>query len=198
MVEITNREELETWLKERPREDAILIASRAALRVFPALIHVSDEVDGSPDTTKVLSHFRAMFVSFIAGKMSSMTEWMEEVAKLAAAASSGAIESGSSNESIRGEAVAYAAANSAISVVAADDDDATDNSVHHASFAADWASDVARGIWLTVSTDVTALENGEQRSSVAETPLWSDFETSGLDYINEDWRELRDHPRSER
>jgi len=38
LVEIKNREDLESWLENRSHEDAMVIASRAALRVAPLLV----------------------------------------------------------------------------------------------------------------------------------------------------------------
>ncbi len=43
MVGIRNRKDLESWLESRPREDAVALAARAALRVVPLLVTALDE-----------------------------------------------------------------------------------------------------------------------------------------------------------
>ena len=43
LVGIRNRKDLESWLESRPREDAVALAARAALRVVPLLVTALDE-----------------------------------------------------------------------------------------------------------------------------------------------------------
>lgn len=67
LVEITNVEDLEEWLRKRPREDAVLIAARIALRSLPLLapvIHANEEEDRK---TVLLPVMRGLLVASVAG-----------------------------------------------------------------------------------------------------------------------------------
>jgi hypothetical protein len=74
VVEITNSETLEAWLKGKDRDVAIAIASLAALRVVPSIAdHVFARPSGREQTERpsaaiVLPLFRAMAAPWFAAK----------------------------------------------------------------------------------------------------------------------------------
>ena len=84
MVEITDRESLEAWLRTRPREDSVLIAARCALRVLP-LVHYGLEEGETEErgldkhrqkvrSDLVLPAFRLVSVATFAGTWPSHLE----------------------------------------------------------------------------------------------------------------------------
>jgi len=71
MVEVNDSEELEAWLKDKPRDWAVAIAARAALRVSPLLVNIFDEDARLPRTALVLPIFRVTASSVAASQAPS-------------------------------------------------------------------------------------------------------------------------------
>lgn len=70
-LEIKDQESLQHWLEDKPVEWAQLIALRAALRVFPLVLHDSDRLKSRSPVRKqvmMLAAWRALFISLIARK----------------------------------------------------------------------------------------------------------------------------------
>jgi hypothetical protein len=70
--EIRDEKSLMAWLKSRPREDALVIAVRAALRVAPFELLQSRHVDSFGDLTAV-QLFRALIISQVAARRSNIS-----------------------------------------------------------------------------------------------------------------------------
>ncbi|MDA0663320.1 MAG: hypothetical protein O3B08_10860, partial [Proteobacteria bacterium] len=67
MDEITNREQLEGWFRGYPREVAVAIASRSALRTLPMIARaVRNNLKTFPSAI-ALPIFRAMAAPWLAG-----------------------------------------------------------------------------------------------------------------------------------
>ena len=67
MVEITNHEDLEAWLQDKPREVAVVIAARTALRVQPVLARIFDaNFSKQRQNALYLQSHRAMLASAVA------------------------------------------------------------------------------------------------------------------------------------
>ena len=84
MVEISEPNDLEAWLKGRPREVAIVIAARASLRVLPLTADFAR--DGLPrwGAALLLPMFRAMAVPRVAGNWPTRGTEMRSAARSAA------------------------------------------------------------------------------------------------------------------
>jgi hypothetical protein len=70
MVEITSREELEEWLKDKPADWALVIAIRAALRALPFAFGSSSLEKSSIDDPVII--FRAAIIVWAASNISSI------------------------------------------------------------------------------------------------------------------------------
>jgi hypothetical protein len=67
LVEITNRKELEAWLKGQPIEVSALIAARSALRVAPVLVDLFARKAASDSFVILSPSLRAMLKAAVAG-----------------------------------------------------------------------------------------------------------------------------------
>lgn len=83
MVEITNADELEAWLKDRPREDAVLIAARCALRVFPLLSIAQHQNKRELTASLVLPVIRGVAIACLYGSKPERQQSVGEAARAA-------------------------------------------------------------------------------------------------------------------
>ncbi|TDI57404.1 MAG: hypothetical protein E2O93_04790, partial [Alphaproteobacteria bacterium] len=72
LPDVTDREQLEAWLKEQPPAFSIAIAARAALRILPVLVLEFDAEEPHPPeeiaADLVLPVFRATAVAWVAAR----------------------------------------------------------------------------------------------------------------------------------
>lgn len=157
---MVNHDELESWIKTRPREDAILIALRAALRVFPFWASQMGEAWARKGDFSCSLLLRCSLTSGVARSYSD--------AKFRAAASQSADAHAAAAYAARAAAAVVADAVSADAARAATY--AARASASHsansllAASAAD-AVEVATAclpIWRYVEEDVACLDNGEE------------------------------------
>ncbi|PQO23727.1 hypothetical protein C2I36_06570 [Rhodobacteraceae bacterium WD3A24] len=171
-ADIENRRSLERWLEDRPREDAVIIAHRAAMRVLPVLTDWLIEF-GKGDLTE-LPVLRCLLASMVAGKRPSY-----ETKSATADAITGSVVVATEVENAIADAAASAAAAAARASIRSKARIATRPAVRHAFFATDHA------VALKCSrADAQGIEFGETPHS---QPLWHD-EPNPLD---EQWQTTR-------
>lgn len=192
MDEITNAEQLEAWLKDRPREDAVLIAARCALRAFPLLEWVIDDNAAEHLATIILPTSRALAVASAAGTWPARAPSTMDASNQAAAA--GVIASLSTDTVLDGgavESVVDGATDAADAIL----DENLDNAISAAANAANAVDgtnatrDAVAVFWKTVDHDANALGRGCFHEEFNETALWH---TGAPDWIREPWHKLRD------
>jgi hypothetical protein len=165
MVEFSKREDLERWLEDKPREWAVVLAARAALRAAPTLSTVFDLIDVGGGNI-ILPTFRGMAASWVA------SGWIAHSADLYAVEAADAVRAATSYA--MGIQAAYAttqATSFATEIAYASGLDvayaaasATEHVVKAASSANVPNDDVRKAdhrgneVWAAVSADATALE----------------------------------------
>jgi hypothetical protein len=189
LVEINNREGLEAWLQKQPREVAVALAARAALRVLP-LIQNSARYGSNFPMDIALAVFRAAAVSWMAAKYpsdKSLRAEADSAATAAGAASTGrappafaaaaAARAGAARGSVaRGHAAeaAEAAYKALYEVIADAYADSITGSVENwdPEREADYGTSYAAPLWQAVTIDAIRVEEGATASDIAELPLW--------------------------
>lgn len=187
MVEFTNRENLERWLEGKPREWAVVIAARAALRVAPMLATaLGMRVTMGRDI--VLPTFRGMAAAWVVGT------WPSHGADLRAAVSAAGDIAGAVSVSSTiaiGATFAAASATSACTAVTTPGA-ASASRAAHAAYAAAYVIDDPPDIWAAVSADATALEAEggfkERPTDLAIKELWP---TGTPTWAKGNWTKLR-------
>jgi hypothetical protein len=176
MAQITSREELEAWLKDKPTDWAQVIAVRAALRVLP--IAFAPTVSESWVTNFSFALFRATLVSW---DIINIPVYGKDAMRSARNASE-------NTDNYKAQSVSSSAADAAYAAYVSDTDGASD-------FAADAASNAEqvldRGIfWPNVAADCNWLESqstiGALASLLAWVALWPEVSPIGL---TSEWRE---------
>ena len=68
MVELNSRDDFEAFFRDRPREEAVAFAARAALRVLPVLLECRDHMGDRWAPLLVLPMFYALNVTWVAAR----------------------------------------------------------------------------------------------------------------------------------
>ncbi len=196
-IRITNGEELEAWLQGKPREWAIAIAARAALRVVPQwAVYLEPKVfrkQAAADSF-ILALFRCVAVSRLSASMSNRDLRAAARSAASASAAADAADTSAYAASAAADAAAFTyasyaastyasyasyaaadaadtAARSAASASAASAASAADASARSAASAdASYASVAASAVWAAVSADATVLAGGLPGAMTG--PLW--------------------------
>lgn len=193
MPEIKDEESLKAWLETRPQEDAIVIASRAALRALPGMA-TQFESDLTHDPyALILPVFRASAVARVAGNGPTQRQKLQETALSAArSADSAAAEARSADSAAH---AALSAAYSAAAAHAALSADSSAAAAHAAalsarsSAAASSAAASSAAAWNAVERDAEKLEKDTEYAEVLVSQLWPKDPPGEL---AENWTALRD------
>jgi hypothetical protein len=184
LLEITDHERLEEWLRTQPRQVAVAIAARAALRALPIIqTEASTERDSFPSL--VLSVFRATAISWTVARFPDFRTASAIPAILAntsttvlarlAEASTFAVQAATA--AVRATIVIDPPASAAV----ADTVDAAARAVYSGTgyspygmdFATKFGADpVTEAFWSAVSVDAIQAQQGETASFIADSPLW--------------------------
>jgi hypothetical protein len=204
-VAITSQDELTEWLEHKPREWALVIAVRAALRVLPIALDPEEYIDGIVRSRFALTVFRAIAISSGASTIptddiaaayaaSAADTYAAAAADTYPASTSGA-RAGAAAESASAAAyatafacasanAAYGVANAAALAVAHAADAAGYTNAAADAFAADSAAAAASvAIWQSISNDLSALENGIGLNELFSQPLWQERP----DWFDQSW-----------
>jgi hypothetical protein len=193
-VKITNEIELRAWLKDKPREWAVAIAARAALRVVPGWpIFLELAAEDFRADFAVLALFRCVAISWLSALLPN-----RNLIRPARAAADFAVARAIPYSR---HIAAYSAHSAAISAA----DPATDTAAISAAFSAGtfaiYSSDTATA-WAAVTTDAAALEKGLPTSMTGH--LWRSWSggdgtpaaihsVDPPDWATRDWAALKQH-----
>lgn len=188
VVEFSKREDLKRWLDGKPREWAVVIAVRAALRVAPTLATTLGQRGGGVRNVGrdiILPTFHEMAVAWVGGT------WPIHRADIRGPNFSNypSILAYDRKNAVHVRAAAYAARAAGVSV---DANMAATDAVDYAYVAARTADAIAIDIWSAVSADATALEIAEpmglRPTDLAIQYLWP---TGTPKWAKENWTKLR-------
>ncbi|QEW24493.1 hypothetical protein [Roseovarius indicus] len=182
IADIEDRESLEAWLKDQPREVAVWIALRAAARVLPVWWDavLTDDWAHKRDLT-ALPVLRSLLLSSVAAvgptEDSNATAHAADRAAYAARAARAAAD-------VTADATAHAAARAARAAAhaAADADRAAYAAAYAAAAAADAAAD-SDLVWAAIRLDVEQTAGGYVPDTLA---LWPDSKGP----LEEQWRAI--------
>lgn len=153
-IQITDRESLEAWLNTRTREDSVIIAHRAAMRVAPVWIAALAMGEApTPDLTAA-PLMRLNLIAGVGAKRPGI-----EIRPVSAARA--AVTASVSSEA--GEAASAASA-----VAAASYADSAIASAARAAVSAAEAAD-AEAVWKSIENDARSMPSNE---ALAKLPLW--------------------------
>ena len=157
MVNIASERELQKWLEGKPRDWALVLAARTALRALPTLVRMRDAHDF--ESNVVLPVVRAVFLAWTTARYPHRV--LNSFAANAAAAHAATYDA---------RTAARFAANAA---AASTHERVIVNSISAASAAADDSSaNFVDAVWPAISRDATRLEKGDNIFAVANSKLW--------------------------
>jgi hypothetical protein len=156
MVQIGNRSQFESWLSGKPAGWAVIIASRAALRVLPTVMRMFNGTE-TPAPDPILPVCRANAVAW------------------AAATYGLKVHTTAFSDSASATAALWAAANAGSSA---------DGAAAFAAVAVDAAATAANVIWREIQWDAQSLDTGAEPMVLGRSALWNvapNGESTGLE-----------------
>ncbi len=172
MVEIRNREEFETWLVDKPREWAVVLAARSALRVLPLLAQFESLEAENPRTKSILTVFRSAALPWVVARFAGGSQF------IAYARSASAAASGFRARLNRGTRIGSAAyvASTAAAVVYSDSGylSAASVTIESVAEALGLVNDSGEAeSWEMLSVDATFLERTTDVAYLSRLPFWT-------------------------
>ena len=173
MVEVTNREGLEKWLKGKSYEVVVTIAARSGLRVFPLTI--------SGKANKEARQHDIIFISARALLNSSVAPISptDEIKRAAVSSSYASASVSTTSPAAFATAISSDSAAFALSV------NSFDATVLASSAVSSFG---AAAVWKAVSKDIAAFEKGADVATVLGLPLWQ-----GENPIANIWQQQRSY-----
>jgi len=170
VVEFSKRQDVERWLKNKPREIAVIIAARAALRVVPILsesVQQRGDKAGKRELSLILAVLRATAAAWVAiesptrtaaaARSASYAAYNYDNSVAAAASSSSAVAAYTDEYAARGTAAIVICANASARVA----------DIHGAG-----VEDTELIAYTAVSSDASLIDEGVQISTLSHLPLW--------------------------
>ncbi len=175
MATITDRESLRRWLKDRPQEICVLMAARAALRVYPTLLHYGIGA-GEERQRMLLAANRALLTSAAAaiGPAAGLKDRNARAAARFAASATHAATEGIARPAARAaHASAYAAASSADAESFAASATAAAHAAANSATARAADARAAAGTYSDISKDASQIDDeGGVRGNLLRSRLW--------------------------
>lgn len=199
MVEFGQAKDVEAWLNDKPREWAVVLATRAALRATPALAVLIDgtHIPARQRAVILLPVFRAMIISWAAAKYPARSNEMRVAADSAnsvfdaaglAAARATAAADGAADAAFKASAT-LVAGQALIVSHAAYAGLAANSAAIGAAYAAQPAFDAtAAAILEAISADARLLKSSMLSDALALQPLWPWGERA---WAADNWAQLK-------
>lgn len=173
MADEMNREKLEAWLKDRPREVAVAIAARAALRLMPFYASELDlKISGRNVNDVLIRWLRCNLSSGVAVTCSNLDMIAGSIAHAVSTADPNyaaiAIDPAIAPNSANATRAAYAAVNAA-SAARAKDNITSTQFVSRAELDSHVAAAAA---WKSIAEDADALASGIEPAVLLGMPIW--------------------------
>ena len=187
MVDIKNSDDLREWLKGKPREYSVVIASRIALRVLPIVGRIySEDIDSITQNDLIKYNF---FINLISWSAPNIPPNYMKLIEDAAHEANSIINAG--KKTLNALIIFSSATSATMTAVRAAE-------VNHGFNAADAvnAAHVSvrdskaapHAIYAAISTDTNLIDQGMKPKSLAKQLLWQDVQPAGM---NKRWQELK-------
>ncbi len=202
MPKFGDRKSFEKWLTDKPREWAVVLAARVALRTVPFLADAEVRGDDDPLAAIVLPTLRATAAPWVAAEYPTHGAGLQAAAfdatVDAAAAGDAADAAYAAAAANAARAAAYAADSAVFAVYAADA--ARADAAANAAARADVATVVAfattaattAAFWRALGRDTDALEDGIAPEDLAGRSLWiAEGPEERPEIVDDSWLRLR-------